>query len=126
MFALNYAQCDNLRNDFLFLQGFGTSRTGPSSILLKTDSIAQSLCTHYSSLSGRPDISLGSGTLKKSGPKYEPEKSREQKTGTLLFKKEEAAWPLLFLNQNDPVFSPCFIQVHVLDLIFFRATNCNQ
>ena len=29
----------------------------------------QSICTHYSSLSGRPNIFLGSGTLKK-GPKY--------------------------------------------------------
>ena len=32
--------------------------------------LAQSICIHYSSLSGRPDIFLGSGTLKKSDPKY--------------------------------------------------------
>ena len=36
---------------------------------------AQSICTHYSSLSGQPDIFLGSGTGKKSGPKkYRVEK----------------------------------------------------
>ena len=31
--------------------------------------VAQSICTQSSSSSGRPDIALGSGTLKK-GPKY--------------------------------------------------------
>ena len=41
-------------------------------------------------------------TLKKSGPKYGPEKSRVQKTGSLLFKKA----------------APCFFQVHILNLIF--------
>ena len=48
--------------------------------------VTQSICIHNASLSGQPDISLGSGTLKKSDPKYEPEKSREQKTGSFLFK----------------------------------------
>ena len=52
--------------------------------------LAQSICTHYSNLSGRPDIFLGSGTLKKSSPKYGPEKSRVQKTGSLLFKKRRS------------------------------------
>jgi hypothetical protein len=32
--------------------------------------VAQSICTHYSSLSDRPDIFLGSGNLEKKGPKY--------------------------------------------------------
>ena len=45
----------------------------------------------YSSLSCRPDIFLGSGTLKKSGPKYGPGKSREQKQGHCYSKREEAA-----------------------------------
>ena len=44
--------------------------------------LAQSICNHYSSLSGQPDIFSGSGTFKKSGPKHGPEKSREQKTGS--------------------------------------------
>ena len=35
--------------------------------------IAQSICTHYSSLSGWPDIFLWSGTWKKSGPKNGPD-----------------------------------------------------
>jgi hypothetical protein len=42
--------------------------------------IAQSICTHYSNLSGRPDIFLGSGTLKKSGP----QKSRVQKNRVFI------------------------------------------
>ena len=42
--------------------------------------------------------------LKKSGPKYGPEKSRMQITMTLFF-------------------SSCFFQVHILDLIFFKVAN---
>ena len=38
--------------------------------LPQTNLLAESICTHYSNLSGRPDIFLGSGTLKKQGPKY--------------------------------------------------------
>ena len=50
--------------------------------------VAQSICTHYSSLSGQPDIFLGSGTLKK-GSKMWVAKSRVQKRGSLLFKKRK-------------------------------------
>ena len=50
-------------------------------------------------LSGRPDIFLGSGTLKK-GPRYWLQKAGYKKSES----REEAAWPLLFLNNNDPVF----------------------
>ena len=39
------------------------------------DTIAKSICTHYSKISGRPDIFLGSGTFKK--------------LGTLLFEKSK-------------------------------------
>ena len=46
---------------------------------------AQSICTHYFSLSGRPDIFLGSGTGKKSGPK----KSRVQKNRVIVIQKEK-------------------------------------
>jgi hypothetical protein len=52
--------------------------------LTKKKLIAQSICTHYSKLSGRPDIFLGSGTLKKSGPK----KSRVPKNRVILIQKE--------------------------------------
>jgi hypothetical protein len=45
---------------------------------------AQSICTPYSKLSGRPDILLGSGTLKKSGPK----KSRVPKNRVIVIQKE--------------------------------------
>ena len=39
--------------------------------------------------------------------------------GQSYSKREEAAWSLLFLNSNDPVFlHPAFC-----NLIFFRVTN---
>ena len=41
------------------------------------DLVVESICTHYSELSGKPDIFLGSGTFKKSG--------------TLLFFKKQGA-----------------------------------
>ena len=47
--------------------------------------LAQSICTHYSSLLGRPDIFLGSGTGKKSGPK----KYRLQKNRVIVIQKEK-------------------------------------
>ena len=46
---------------------------------LKQHTVSQSFCTNYTNLSGQLDIFLGPGTLKKSGPKYGPEKSRVQK-----------------------------------------------
>ena len=57
------------------------------------NTIAQSICTHYSRLSGRPDF-LGSGTLKK-GAKYGVQKAGCKKQGHSYSKREEAAWPLL-------------------------------
>ena len=51
------------------------------------DTLAQSICTHYSSWSGRPDIFLGSVTLKK-GPKYGLQKVGWKK-GSLLLKKRQ-------------------------------------
>ena len=70
--------------------------------------VAQSICTHYSSLSGRPDIFLGSGTLKK-GPKYGLQKAGCKKHGS-----EEARLILLFLNNIDPVYlDPAFCNPYV-------------
>ena len=53
--------------------------------------IAVSICTHYSNLSGQPDIFLGSGTLKKQGPKYGVQKAGCKKQGHCYSKREEAA-----------------------------------
>ena len=70
----------------------------------------QSICTYYSSLSGRPDIFLGSGTLKK-GPIWVAKKEGCKKEGHCYSKREEARLLLLFLNNNDPgFFAPCFLQ----------------
>ena len=56
-------------------------------------------------LRSEPDIFWGSGTLKKSGPKYGPEESCAQKTGSMLFKKRRGSMAFFFfLNNNDPVF----------------------
>ena len=53
--------------------------------------IAESICTHYSNLSGRPDIFLGSGTLKKQGPKYGVQKAGCKKQGHCYSKREEGS-----------------------------------
>ena len=49
---------------------------------------AESICTHYSNLSGRPDIFLGSGTFKKSGTLLFA-KSRVQKNRVIVIQKEK-------------------------------------
>ena len=49
---------------------------------------AQSICTHYFSLSGPPDIFLGSGTLRKRS-KIWVAKSRVQKTRISVIQKEK-------------------------------------
>jgi hypothetical protein len=51
-------------------------------------------------------------------------KAGSKKQGHCYSKREEAARLLLFLNNNDPIFfSPCFFQVHILDLIFFSGSQ---
>ena len=64
---------------------FFTQWCKTASTLNTLNTVAQSICTHYSSLSGRPDIFLGSGTGKKSGPK----KSRVQKNQVIVIQKEK-------------------------------------
>ena len=44
-------------------------------------------------------------------------KSRVQKLGHCYSKREEAAWPLLFFNNNNPVFFTLLFRPHILDLI---------
>ena len=74
--------------------------------------VAESICTHYSNLSGQPDIFLGSGTLKKQGPKYGVQKAGCKKQGHCYSKREEAAWSFLSLSNNDPIFlHPNFLKV---------------
>ena len=36
--------------------------------------------------------------------------------GQCCSKREEAAWPLLFLNNNDPVYCTLLFATHILDL----------
>jgi hypothetical protein len=83
-------------------------------VSLSSNLVAQSIWTQYCSLSGQPDIFLGSGTEKKNQVQsMDLKKAGSKKQGHCYSKREEAAWPLLFLNKNDPVFSgsqtdPCF------------------
>ena len=57
--------------------------------LWKYETCAQSICTHYSSLSGWPDIFLGSGTLKKV-QNMGCKKQGAKKQGHCYSKREEA------------------------------------
>ena len=50
------------------------------------------------------------------------EKAGCKKQGHCYSKREESAWLLLFLNNNDPVFSTLLFATHILDL-FYRVTN---
>ena len=65
-------------------------------------SVAQSICTHYFCFENMGRFV----TLKKSGPKYGPEKSRLQKTGLLLFKKRRGT-----LRFSGPFFGLDFFEV---------------
>ena len=77
--------------------------------------IAQSICTHYSCFENMGRFV----TLKrKKISKIWVAKSKVQKTGPLLSKIEEAALPLLFLNNEDPVFCTLIFATHILDLFF--------
>ena len=63
-------------------------------------SVAQSIYIYYSSLTGRPDIFLGSETSK-----IWVAKSRVQKKqGHCYSKREQARLPFLILSNNDPGF----------------------
>ena len=69
---------------------------GPENLSL----FAQSICSHYSCFENMGRFA----TLKKIRSKIWGSKSRVQKQGHCYSKKEEARLPLLFLNNNDPVF----------------------
>ena len=76
-------------------------------------SLAQSICTHYSKLSGRPDIFLGSGTLKKLGPK----KSRVPKNRFIVIQKENRQTGLFSFGITMTLI---FCTLLFLDLIFLK------
>ena len=57
----------------------------------------------------------------KKGSKIWVSKSRVKKTRSLLFKKRRGSCPLLFLNNNDPVFCTLLFASHIFDLIFFQG-----
>ena len=57
---------------------------------ITSHTVAQSICTHYSSLSGRPDIFLGPGTLKKV-QNMSCKKQGAKKQDHCYSKREEAA-----------------------------------
>ena len=64
--------------------------------------IAQSICTHYSKISGRPDIFLGSGDFQK------VLRHGSQKVGckyrVIVTQKEKRQPGLSFFNNNGPIF----------------------
>ena len=62
--------------------------------------VAESICTQYSNLSGRPDIFLGSETFKKLGTLLFSNTRVKKNQGHCYSKREEAAWSLLFLNKE--------------------------
>ena len=61
----------------------------------------ESICTHYSNLSGQPDISLGSGTFKTSGIQLFEKAIKVQKTWSLLCKNRSDQAAFFFFNNND-------------------------
>ena len=64
---------------------------------------------------------LGSGTLKKLGPKYGVQKAGRKKQGRCYSKREDAAERLLLLINNDPVFCTLLFAPHILDPVFFQV-----
>ena len=81
----------------------------------------QSIYTLISNLSGRPDIFLGSATLKKWGPKNGVQKPGCKNQGHCYSKREKARLPPLFLNNNDPAFCTLLFAPHILDPVFFQG-----
>ena len=89
--------------------------------------IAESICTQYSNLSGRPDIFLGSGTFKKLGTLLFA-KSRVQKNRVIVIQRENrpgclfSFWITMTLVFYTLLFSkswvPDFFQGHKPTLVF--------
>ena len=50
-------------------------------------------------------------------------KQGTNKQGHCYSKREEAAWPLLLLNNNDPVFCTMLFTTNIFDFISGSQTN---
>ena len=48
-------------------------------------------------------------------------KQGAKKQGHCYSKREKADWPLLFLDNNDPIFCTLLFATRILDLIFFQG-----
>ena len=72
------------------------------------DLFVQSICTNYSIFEN-----MGLFVTLKKRVKNMGCKNQGAKTGS---KREEAAWPLLFLNNNEPVFCTLHFVTHILSL----------
>ena len=93
--------CYRISGIALFFINLAMTDRNVHSIVIQA--IAESICTHYSNLSGRPDIFLGSGTLNIRDPAF-CKKQGAKKQGHCYSKRGETRLPLLFLNNNDLVF----------------------
>ena len=88
------------------------------------NTLAKSNCTHYSTLSGPPDISLGFGTLKKNQNQNTDFKKVGSKKRVIIIQKvKRQPGPFSFWIKMTLFFSPCFFLVQNMDLIFFRVIN---
>ena len=90
---------------------------------LRLDPVAESICTHYSNLSGRPDIFLGSGNFKKSGTLLFA-KSKVQKNRVTVFQKEKRPGCLIsfWITMTLVFLHPVFFKKQG-SWFFFRVTN---
>ena len=79
--------------------------------------VAQSMCTHYSCFENMGWFL----TLKKRSKKWVAKKQGAKKVGYFYSKREKAAWPLLFLNNNDPGFLHPIFATHILD--YFKVPD---
>ena len=114
VFSYFYVSCKNTLDPNYILSDFENH-------MLNT--VANSICKHYSNLSGRPDIFLWSWTLKKQGPKYGVQKTGCKKQGHCYSKREEAAGLFSFWIIMTLFFEPCYLHPIFLTWFFFRVTN---
>ena len=83
-----------------------------------TRPVAQSICNHYIYILVLKTW-VGLWPWKK-GLKYGLQKAGCKKQGHCYSNREGAAWPFLFLNNNDPVFCTLLFETHILDPIFIK------
>ena len=80
----------------------------------------QSICTHYSCFENMGRfVTLEKNQVQNMGLK----KAGSKTHGHCYSKREEAAWPLLFLNNNDPVFCSLFFSGPYFGPGFFLSSR---